>query len=265
MINLVNAKSNESQYKYNTNREQIRPHLSRTYNFKPFLNKCLMICLTIFSILLPIGVQPQIEFNYAFAEINSQSINDNVENSDEGKNSSYSSTSESRSKLNFKNPFGFADNKEKKVKTNIILPDIVEPDIPVAEPSSTTGSDEIGTQSNMQDRPNSVDKSSSSNNDNTDVSVIEEKEKEGKPTTIELSPTDSQAGTFNNNEDNNVNDIDSIVSDDKPSTEISQSELGSQPKYKSYRDYVNNNSNSEESVIESDDKPGAVKRYAAAA
>jgi len=218
-----------------------------------------MLCLTIFSILLPIGIQPQIEFNYAFAELNSQSIRDDTEYSDGDENSSHSSTSEAKSKLNVKNPFGNAHDNDKKVKTNIIIPDIVEPDIPVAELSSTTGSDQIGAHSIKQDHPNSVNNSSSSNTDNADVSVIVEKEKEDKPTTTEPSSTDSRIGTLNNTEDKNVNDINRIISDDKASTEISQSELGgSQPKYKSYGDYVNNNSNNRQSVIESDDKPDTV-------
>jgi FG-GAP repeat len=71
------------------------------------VNKCLIICFTIFSIVIPIGTQPQLESNYAFAEINSQSINDDeVEYTDEDRDSSYSSTSETRSKLNVKDPFG---------------------------------------------------------------------------------------------------------------------------------------------------------------
>jgi len=257
LINLINAKGNESQCKNNSNREKINGNNTKKGITCPFVNKCFLICVTIFSTLLPIGVQPQIEFNYAFAELNSQSIKDDTDYSDGDENSSYSSTSEAKSKLNVKNPFEPAYDNNKKVKTNIIIPDIVESDIPVAEPSSTTDSDEMGAHSIRQDHPNSVDKSSSSNTDNADVSVIVEKEKEGNPTTTELSSTDSQIGTLDNNEDNNANDITSIISDDKSSTELSQSELGSQPKYKSYRDFIENStSSSEEFYNVTDDTPG---------
>jgi hypothetical protein len=82
LINLINAKSNENQCKNNLNREQPNGNYTNKastsnnpciFNFNSFANKCFMICFTIFSILLPIGVQPQLESNYAFAEINSQS------------------------------------------------------------------------------------------------------------------------------------------------------------------------------------------------
>ena len=266
MITLINARSKDSQCKNNSNREQIgrnyikkgrTSNIPSIFNFNPFVNKCFIICFTIFSILLPIGIQPQLESNYAFAEIDSQTTNDEVEYSDD-ENSSLSSTSESKSNLNVKNPFGFTGDNNKKENMNTIIPDIVEPDNPGTQPGFIANSDEIGIHHSIKEvHPNSVD-NSISNTDNADGSVIVEKE--GKPTTTELSSTDSQLGTLNNTKDKNVNDINSIVSDDKPSTEISQSELSSQPKYKSYRDYVNNNSNNGQSVIESDDKPDTVLR-----
>ncbi|HEY9491570.1 MAG TPA: hypothetical protein VIP56_06255, partial [Nitrososphaeraceae archaeon] len=181
--------------------------------------------------------------------------NDEIEYSDD-ENSSLSSTSESKSNLNVKNPFGSTGDNNKKENMNTIIPDIVEPDLPGTQPGSTTNSDEIGIHHSIKEiHPNSVD-NSISNTDNADGSIIVEKE--GKPTATDLSSTDSQLGTLKNNEDKNVNDTNSLVSIDKPSTEILQSELSSQPKYKSYRDYVNNNSNNRQSVIESDDKPDTV-------
>ena len=264
MITLINARSKDSQCKNNSNREHSDNNYTKKgktsnipsiFNFNPFVNKCFIICFTIFSILLPIGIQPQLESNYAFAEIDSQMTNDEVEYSDD-ENSSLSSTSESKSNLNVKNPFGSTGHNNKKENMNTIIPDIVEPDLPGTQPGSTTNSDEIGIHHSIKEiHPNSVD-NSISNTDNADGSVIIEKE--GKPTTTDLSSTDSQLGTLKNNEDKNVNDTNSLVSIDKPSTEILQSELSSQPKYKSYRDYVNNNSNNGQSVIESDDKPDTV-------
>jgi FG-GAP repeat protein len=263
LINIINRKSNENQCNNNPNREQTNSNYTNNgstsiipsnFKFKPFANKCFMICFSIFSILLPIGVQPQLESNFVFAEINSQSINDENENPDEGKNSSDSSAPESKLKMNVKNPFGSTDNNNKKVKMNIIIQDIVEPDYPRVQPSSTTNSDEMVTHSVNQVRPNSVDKSSSES-DNADESVIVENE--GKPTTTELSSIDSQMGTLNDNINKNINN-DSIGLDDKGGTEISQSELGSQPKYKSYSDYAKSSSNNGQSTIDTDDKPGTL-------
>ena len=128
MITLINAQSKDSQCKNNLNREQIgrnyikkekKSNIPAIFNFNPFVNKCFIICFTIFSILLPVGIQPQIESNYVFAEIDSQMTNDEVEYSDD-ENSSLSSTSESKSNLNVKNPFGSTGDNNKKVKTNIL-------------------------------------------------------------------------------------------------------------------------------------------------
>ena len=91
MITLINARSKDSQCKNNSNREQIgrnyikkgrTSNIPSIFNFNPFVNKCFILCFTIFSILLPIGIQPQLESNYAFAEIDSQTINDEAEYSD---------------------------------------------------------------------------------------------------------------------------------------------------------------------------------------
>jgi FG-GAP repeat protein len=128
LITLINARSKDSQCKNNSNREQVvrnytkkgrTSNIPSIFNFNPFVNKCFIICFTIFSILLPIGIQPQLESNYVFAEIDSQMTNDEVEYSDD-ENSSLSSTSESKSNLNVKNPFGSTGDNNKKVKTNIL-------------------------------------------------------------------------------------------------------------------------------------------------
>jgi len=202
------------------------------------LNKCFMLLFTIFSIVIPIGIQPQLQANYVFAESNSQSINDDKNGySNEGIISS-SSSSEFKSQFNQKDPFDSSDNGNKKVKMNFILPDIVEPDLPETQPSPTS-SDQIGTDSSSDVHPSS-DNKNSINVDNAGANIIIEKD---KPTSAELSSTDLQIGTINKNESKsiNVNAVNSIVSDDKPGTENSQSQLTSQPKYKSYRDYMEKN------------------------
>jgi FG-GAP repeat len=256
-------KSNDSQYKNNSNGEQTHSiHTLKKkksifhYNSKPNFNQknCLILLFTIFSIVIPIGIQPQLQANNAFAEINSQWINDEDEYTDEGEITSHSSASETKSKLNQKDPFGFSDEDNKKVKLNIIIPDVVGPDLLPGTQSSTPSSHQIDTDSSEEVHPNSIYKNSS-DIDNADGSIIA---REDKPATGELSSTDSHIGTVNNNESKNVSEGNSIVSDDKPGTENSQSQLTPQPKYKSYRDYIENSSASKnnDNVIISDDKVG---------
>jgi hypothetical protein len=261
---ILNVKSNDSQIsKRNSDLRQKRNSyaenrkksvFSFNLNLDQSLKNYFTILLSIFSIVIPIGIQPQLQANYAFAEINSQSINDEDEYTDEGEITSHSSTSETKSKSNQKDPFGFADEDNKKVKLNIIIPDVVGPDLLPGTQSSTPSSHQIDTHSSEQVHPNSIDRNSS-DIDNADGSIIA---REDKPATAELSSTDSHIGTLNNNESKNVSEGNSIVSDDKPGTENSQSQLTPQPKYKSYRDYIENSSASKnnDNVIISDDKVG---------
>ena len=203
---------------------------------------------------MPIGIQPQLLTNYTFAEINSQMTNDEEEYTVEGEMSSYSSTSETKPELNAKDPFGSGADDNKRAKLNIMIPDIVEPDVPGTQPSPTTNSHNIGSHSIKQVHPNSMDQISS-NVDNGGGNIAIEKD---KTATVELSSTDSQIGTLNNNESNNVNEVNSIGSDDKRGLENSQSQLTSQPRYNSYREYIeNSNANkNNDTVIISDDKVG---------
>jgi len=263
LIDLDNVKSNDTRCKCknNSNREQTHGNPTRkartsnipsifNVNFKinlnPFSNKSFMILFTIFSIILPIGIQPQLQANYAFGEINSQSKNHEVEYSDEGQNSSYSSNSEPILKLNVneKNPFDSTiDDGNKKVKMDIIIPDIVGPDlVPETQPSSTPDHE---TSSNTQSseehiNPDSVDKNSKvsdsiDNTDNIGNSAYADDNltiEQDNPATSELSSTDSQIATLEN----------------------SETELDSQPTHKSYRDYVGNsdaNKNNDDVVVPS--------------
>ena len=154
MITLINARSKDSKCKNNSNREQSdsnyikkgrRSNIPSIFNFNPFVNKCFIICFTIFSILLPIGIQPQLESNYAFAEINSQMTNDEVEYSGEGEGTSYSSSSETKSRLNVTNPFGSVDDNNKIVKTNILSLEKIS-----TESSSTTSSQSAQAESSNE-------------------------------------------------------------------------------------------------------------------
>ena len=155
MITLINARSKDSQCKNNSNREQVvrnfiikgrTSNIPCIFNFNPIVNKSFIICFTIFSILLPIGIQPQIESNYVFAEIDSQTTNGEVEYSDD-ENSLLSSTSESKSNLNVKNPFGSVDDNNKKVKMNVLS---------LEKTSSTESSLTLSSQSAQAESSNEV-------------------------------------------------------------------------------------------------------------
>jgi len=198
---------------------------------------------------MPIGIQAQLEFNYAFAEINSQSINDGHEFTHEDKHSSHSSTSETKSILNVKNPFDSGADYNKEVKPNILIPDVVGTDLPGTQPSFTS-SHQISTHQSKGFHLNSVDNSISS----TDRSDNVEKD---KPTTTEPSSIHLQIDTPNNNINKNSNNVNSIVPDVNTGSEISQSELGSPPKYKSNSDYANTNSNNGQGTHESHGKPAS--------
>jgi len=256
LINLHNVKSKHGQIKGNSNHKQDCGNIKRkqslaNFNISPFTNKFFIILFTIFSIVIPIGIQPQLQANFVFAQINSQSTNDTNGYSNES-NISSSSTSESKAKLELINPFSStADHDNKKVNMNIILPDIVEPNLPETQPGSIASSDQIGSDSSNDDQPNS-DYKNSSNDENagTNIAIVK-----GKTATAELSSSDSQIGTLKNIESKNlnVNDVNSTVSDDKPGTQSSQSQLTSQPKYKSYRDYMEKNNLSDQSSNATDD------------
>jgi len=258
LINLNNAKSNYSQCKNNSNVKQTYGNytpkkknsiLYFNSKFKLNLENFFILLFTIFSILVPIGIQAQLESNYAFAEINSQSINDEHEFAHEGKHLSHSSTSETKSKLNVKNPFDSGADYNKKAKPNILIPDMVGTDLLGTQPSSTN-SHQISTHPSKEFHPNSVDNSISST-DRSDIVVKD------KPTTTKLSSIHLRIGTPNNNINKNSNDVNSIVPDVNTGSEISQSELGSQPKYKSNSDYANTNSKNGQGTNESDGKPAS--------
>lgn len=257
MISLNNAKSNYSQCKNNSNVKQTYSNytpkkknsiLYFNSKFKLNLENFFILLFTIFGILVPIGIQAQLESNYAFAEINSQLINDEHHFTLEGKHASHPSTSETKSKLNVKNPFDSGADYYKKVTENMLIP-MVGTDLLGTQPSSTN-SHQISTHPSKEFHPNSVDNSISST-DRSDIVVKD------KPTTTELSSIHLQIGTPNNNINKNSNDVNSIVPDVNTGFEISQSELGSQPKYKSNSDYANTNSNNGQGTNESDGKPAS--------
>jgi len=110
LINLHNVKSKHGQIKGNSNQKQNhgdtkRKHSVANFNINPFANKLFIILFTIFSIVLQTGIQPQLQANFVFAELNSQSIDDENEDTVNDENS-YSTSTESKPKMIQKDPFG---------------------------------------------------------------------------------------------------------------------------------------------------------------
>ena len=252
MINLNNINSNDSRYKNNSNREQTHSiHTLKkkksifSYNSKPNFNQknCLILLFTIFSIVMPIGIQPQIQANNALAET-SQTINNEVDYSHGGKKSSNSSNSETISKSNVYaiNPFDSSiDDENKGAKMDIIIPDIAGPDVvSETQPGSTTNTHESGAQSSGQFKPNSLDKASSDIDDIDSANDTINKEQQN-PETSELHSTQLQLNAVNNNSvDKNVDDINNSVADDIPNADNTETNLNSQPIYESYLPTIDN-------------------------
>ena len=252
MINLIKIRSNDSQCKNNSNREQThsihtlkKKKSTFSYNFKPNINQknCLILLFTIFSIVMPIGIQPQLQANNAFAET-SQTINNEVDYSHGGKKSSNSSNSETISKSNVYaiNPFDSSiDDENKGAKMDIIIPDMAGPNtVSETQPGSTTNTHESGAQSSGQFKPNSLDKDSSDIDDIDSANDTINKEQQN-PETSELHSTQLQINAVNNNSvDKNIDDVNNSVADDVASADNTETKLNSQPIYESYLPAIDN-------------------------
>jgi hypothetical protein len=264
----------------------------RTKFHSNFLNlkETIVLLFTILSIVLPIGIQPESQANTVFAQSNTPSINENSEN-DKSKISSSPSFSQSSSRSNSnKDPVGASANSGKDDR-NIIIFDPASIDLP--SPSSATNADsEAATQANnLNEKTVSIDESKNDWNsngsiqpdynaydDSIDSSTSEKVSNniilhDDKPGT-ELSSRGTQMNTVSSNVNNNTNGIvnDKVSVHENQSTIQSDSTTGSQsqeiaqsndpkstassePRYKSYRDYIDN-SGKKDNIIKTDDKPG---------
>ena len=95
---IFRVRSNCCKPKNNLNQEQNHNNIEKRSCFRTNIKlnrkNYTVLVFTIFSIVMPTGIQPQMPANYAFAQVNSHAI-DEVEFNEEGEISSSSSSSDS--------------------------------------------------------------------------------------------------------------------------------------------------------------------------
>jgi len=109
---LKNRKKSASQF-------NSKPHPSPKNYF--------LILISIFFIVVPIGLEPQLHTNYVFGEsdFRSQNVDDEHHDKGEAPDSASSSSSESRTRQDLIDPFDSGDNSNsKKLNENFVIPDI---------------------------------------------------------------------------------------------------------------------------------------------
>src|SRR4030095_16028891 len=275
------VKNFDSDYKYIIGiRKERRIKLHSNYlNLK----ETLVLLFTFFSIVLPIGIQPESQANIVFAQSDIRSINDDSEN-DKSEISSSSSFSESTSKSNSnKDPLGSTANSgNDSPDTKIFDPSIDLPSYSAADSRAVTQADNSNEkivpinespndwnyhesiQSSHEAYHDSVDSSTEDkvndnmilHNDNP-VSELLSTGSEIDPVTSAVN--DNTNGTVNNEfiVPENQSTVQSDFATDSQSYGTvqynnSNSKISSEPI--SYGDYIDNSKN--HNSIETDDKPG---------
>jgi hypothetical protein len=278
LINLNNVNNNDGQCKNNSSGEQT--HSIHTLkkkksifhcNSKPnFNHKNSLILFTFFSIVLPIGIQPQLQFIEAFDE---SVVDDNIDGMRDDSNDN------GNGKTN-KNVGAFQD----PASTDLTSPTTTTPSAHIGD-QSTDGNNKVvpndeskeglslhaGTQSSYKTYRDYVNSNSNENASNNIVSD-DKPGTELSATGTQIDSTDSQIDTANSNVNDDAygkvnengilkGDSDNSSAESISSTTLSsqsQSDLTSQPRYNSYRDYIDNsnaNKNNDNGII-SDDKVG---------
>ena len=227
------------------------------YNSKPHRSKIyFLILISIFFIVVPIGLEPQLQTNYVFGEsdFHSQNVDDLHYDKGDTAYTASPSSSESSTKQDLIDPFDSGDNSNnKKFSENLVIPDIFGTQDHNSSTITVSGSAKSSdSQSELQTESESVSDIRSQYNlssgylDNNNADV-------------QLDPSSSN---INNNTNTKINE-EVAVSGDLSNTNNNQSsstssESGSQtnnqPRYKSYRDYIDNNIKND-TMIQSDDKP----------
>jgi hypothetical protein len=242
-------------------------------NFNLNLKNSFILLFTIFSIVLPIGIQPQLQTTEAFDE---SVINDNIDGMRDDSNSN--------GKTN-KNVGAFEDpasidstSSDSQIETqstgrnNKILPyDESKEELGLHESTQSsykTYRDYVSSNANensndniivTDDKPGTESSSTDSQLDTTD-SQLDTTNSQLDTTDSQLDTTNSQLDTASNvnnsangqvNENLTVPNIQSTTELTSNAISQSQSQSSDQPMYKSYRDFMDNNSNS--SGQESDD------------
>jgi hypothetical protein len=275
------VKNFDSDYKYIIGiRKERRTKLHSNYlNLK----ETLVLLFTIFSIVLPIGIQPESQADIVFAQSDIRSINDDSEN-DKSEISSSSSFSESTSKSNSnKDPLGSTANSGKdSPDTKIFDPSIDLPSYSAAESNAVTQADNsnekivpINESTNDWNSHESIQSSHEAYDDSVDSST-EDKVNDNMilhddnpvsellSTGSEIDPVtsavnDNTNGTVNNEfiVPENQSTVQSDFATDSQSYgsvqyNNSNSKISSEPI--SYGDHIDNSKN--HNSVETDDKPG---------
>ena len=232
-----------------------------------------LILISIFFIVVPIGLEPQLHTNYVFGEsdFRSQNVDDEHHDKGEAPDSASSSSSESRTRQDLIDPFDSGDNSNsKKLNENFVIPDIFgtqdHHSSTNTHPGSTKSSDsqsELQSESELEIQ--SQYKSSSGYVDNNNADGRNTNEHYDKSATV--LGTDVQSDRSSSNINNNTKmkaneevavsgDLSNTNSNNQISSSTSsesESQSSNQPRYKSYRDFIDNNIKND-TTIQTDDK-----------
>jgi hypothetical protein len=246
------------------------------FNSKPHPSpkNYFLILISIFFIVVPIGLEPQLQTNYVFGESDFRSQNVDYEHHDKGEaqDSASSSSSESRTKQDLIDPFDSGDNSNiKKLNENFVIPDIFgtqdHHSSTSTDPGSTKSSDsqsELQSESELEIQ--SQYKSSSgyvddNNADGRNTNEHYDKSANVLGTDVQSDPSSS---SINNNTKTKANEevtVSGDLSNTNSNNQIgsstsseSESQSSNQPRYKSYRDYIDNNMKND-TTIQTHDKP----------
>lgn len=228
------------------------------YKSKPLRSKIyFLILISIFFIVVPIGLEPQLQTNYVFGEsaFHFQNVEDQHYDKGDATYSASSSSSESRTKQDLIDPFDSgANSNNKKFNENLVIPDIFgTQDLhssTITDPGSRKSSD---SQSELQTESESeLDIQSQYNlssgyldNNNADVQSDPSSSNINNNTNTKINEEVAVSGDLSNTNNNNQS---------SSTSSESGSQTNNQPRYKSYRDYIDNNIKND-TMIQSDDKP----------
>ena len=256
---LKNRKKSASQF-------NSKPHPSPKNYF--------LILISIFFIVVPIGLEPQLHTNYVFGEsdFRSQNVDDEHHDKGEAPDSASSSSSESRTRQDLIDPFDSGDNSNtKKLNENFVIPDIFgtqdHHSSSNTHPGSAKSSDsqsELQSESELEIQ--SQYKSSSGYVDNNNADGRNTNQPYNKSATVLGTDvqSDPSSSNINNNTKTKANeevtvsgDLSNMNSNNQigsSTSSESESHSSNQPRYKSYRDYIDNNTIND-TTIQTDDKP----------
>ena len=246
------------------------------FNSKPHPSpkNYFLILISIFFIVVPIGLEPQLQTNYVFGEsdFRSQNVDDEHHDKGDSPDSASSSSSESRTRQDLIDPFDSGDNSNtKKLNENFVIPDIFgtqdHHSSSNTHPGSTKSSDsqsELQSESELEIQ--SQYKSSSGYVDNNNADGRNTNQPYNKSATVLGTDvqSDPSSSNINNNTKTKANEevtVSGDLSNTNSNNQIgsstsseSESQSSNQPRYKSYRDYIDNNIKND-TTIQTDDKP----------